>query len=183
MRQALRIRPLPALACGLLLALAGCGGDIARNFGLQRDTPDEFQVTTRAPLAMPPAYMLTPPQPGASRPQEVTPRAAAVGVLAPQAALQAPAGSSAGQQALIQAAGPAAPADIRATVNALSAIDSPRPGFTESLMFWRLPAEPGVIVNPTAEAQRLRENAALGQSNQDGTTTIIMPKSKNIFGF
>ncbi len=174
---------VPALLCGSLLGLTGCGSDIARQFGLSRDAPDEFQVTTRAPLSMPPAYMLTPPQPGATRPQEVSSRSAAASVLVPQAALQPQAGMTPGQQALVRAAGPAAPADIRNTVNALSAIDAPKPGFTDKLMFWKLPPEPGVVVNPTAEAQRLRENAALGQSNQEGTTTIIMPKSKSIFGF
>ncbi len=177
----------PKITSGLLLCtllgLAGCGStDVARNFGFVRDAPDEFQVTTRAPLAMPPAYMLAPPQPGASRPQEVAVRAGA-STLVPQAALQAPAGASAGQQALLAAAGPPAPANIRNTVNALAVADSPEPGMTDKLMFWLLPKEPGVIVDPVAEAKRLRENAALGQGNQDSETTIIKPKRRTIFGF
>ena len=41
----------PLLLLGALL-LSGCGGDdVSRTFGLQRDAPDEFQVTTRAPLS------------------------------------------------------------------------------------------------------------------------------------
>ena len=44
-----------AAAGALLLAAAGCGGDASRTFGFTRDAPDEFQVTTRAPLSMPPA--------------------------------------------------------------------------------------------------------------------------------
>lgn len=166
-----------------LLGLAGCGGgDIARNFGFVRDAPDEFQVTTRAPLSMPPAYMLAPPQPGAVRPQEASTRAG-ISTLSPQAALLPAAGTSAGQQALLNAAGPPAPANIRTTVNALAMADSPEPGMTDKLMFWMLPKEPGVTVDSSAEAQRLRENAALGQGNQDSETVIIKPKRRTIFGF
>ena len=59
---------LAALAA--VVALTGCSGDeLTRNFGLTRDAPDEFTVTTRAPLSMPPNYQLRPPRPGASRPR------------------------------------------------------------------------------------------------------------------
>ncbi len=183
------MRPiLPQVSSGLLfcalLGLAGCGGgsDYARTFGFVRDAPDEFQVMTRAPLAMPPAYMLVPPQPGASGPQELSQRPG-ISTLSPQAALQPAAGSSAGQQALLQAAGPAAPADIRTSINAIASVENPEPGITDKLMFWLLPREPGAIIDATAEAKRLRENAALGQSNQATETVIILPKRKTIFGF
>ena len=168
-----------------LLGLAGCGGgsnDYARTFGFVRDAPDEFQVTTRAPLSMPPAYMLAPPQPGSPGPQELS-RRPGISTLSPQAALQPAPGSSAGQQALLQAAGPAAPADIRSSINAIASAENPEPGITDKLMFWLLPREPGTIIDASAEAKRLRENAALGQSNQATETVIILPKRKTIFGF
>ena len=38
--------------------------------GLEKTSPDEFAVESRAPLEMPPDFDLRPPQPGASRPQE-----------------------------------------------------------------------------------------------------------------
>jgi hypothetical protein len=74
--------PLPIGRCPTVIALAAstamlaaCGGnDLGRTFGLVRDTPDEFTVTTRAPLAMPPSFTLPPPNPGATRPQEVSER-------------------------------------------------------------------------------------------------------------
>lgn len=179
----LHIRATTPLLLAALLGLTGCGSDLARTFGLQRDTPDEFIVTARAPLSMPPSYMINPPRPGASRPQEIGARNATEATLVPQSSLiTAAAGTSAGQQALVQAAGPAAPADIRSRVDAQAAIDSPGPGFTDKLMFWTLPKEPGITVNAEKEAQRLRENAALGQSNEDGETIIIRPKRRNIFG-
>lgn len=172
-----------ALLLAVLPGLAGCGSDVMRSFGLQRDAPDEFVVTARAPLSMPPSYVLRPPQPGASRPQEVQPRNAAEATLVPQAAFAAPAaGTSAGQQALVQEAGPPAPANIRASVDALAAIDAPKPGLTDKILFWFSPAEPGVTVNAAQEAQRLRENAALGRGVDQGETAIIRPRRKSSIG-
>jgi hypothetical protein len=176
-----------AAALALVLSLAACGGEVARQFGIARDAPDEFTVTTRAPLSMPPDMnALPPPQPGASRPQEQTSPQAAEAALAPQTAL-APAaagtaGLSPGQQALLQASGPPAPADIRAKVDEESALDQPGQSVTDWLMFWRQPDQPGVLVDPQKEAQRLRENAALGQSPQLGDTPIIQRKSKSLLG-
>ncbi len=178
----------PLFRAALLLAalpgLAGCGGDVMRTFGLSRDMPDEFVVTTRAPLSMPPNYMLQPPQPGAPRPQELGARNAAEAALVPQAALAGPAagGASAGQQALVSQAGPPAPPDIRTRVNALAAIDAPPPGLTERLMFWTIPAQPGITVNAEQEAQRLRENAALGRGVDEGETGIIRPRRRSLIG-
>lgn len=169
------------LLAGGAAVLAGCSGDeLSRNLGFSRDAPDEFTVTTRAPLAMPPNFALPPPQPGLSRPQEQSERAKAEEALVPQLALGAPpAGSSAGQQALVQQAGPPATADIRAEVDqeAKQQAQSGH-GFFSSLMFWRKPQPPGIVVDPTKEAQRLRENAALGRSQQSGDTPIVQPKTR-----
>jgi hypothetical protein len=69
----------------LPLVLAGCqDGDVSRTFGLNRDAPDEFQVTTQVPLSMPPDFTLRPPRAGAPRPQELTPRQGAEIAMAPQ---------------------------------------------------------------------------------------------------
>ncbi len=160
----------------LLLGLAGCGdSDLSRTFGLTRDTPDEFTVTTRAPLSMPPKYSLRPPKPGASRPKELSARRAAEADLAPQAAFSAqPSGVSSGEQAFLSAAGPPAPANIRQEVNQDFARDTSGDSITDKLMFWRPPKPgPGVAVDPAKEAERLRANAALGQSADQGTTPII----------
>src|SRR5215471_1884808 len=53
--------------CALLLW--GCT-DLRRSIGLEKTSPDEFAVESRAPLTMPPDFELRPPQPGATRPQE-----------------------------------------------------------------------------------------------------------------
>lgn len=51
------------------LLLSGCT-DMKRAIGLEKTSPDEFAVESRAPLTMPPDFDLRPPQPGATRPQE-----------------------------------------------------------------------------------------------------------------
>ncbi len=174
-------RLTPALLiAALLLPLAACGGtdNFARNIGLVRDAPDEFTVTTRAPLSMPPDLTtLPPPTPGASRPQEQSTRDAAAAAITPQAALapQAPASGTPGMQAFLSETGPKAPADIRAEVDRASALERGSPSLTDRLMFWRDPAPPVQSVDAAKEAQRLRANAALGNAPDTGATPIIKP--------
>ena len=89
-----------AAGAAALLLVAGCGGDAARTFGFTRDAPDEFQVTTRAPLSMPPALGELPvPRPGADRPQELTQRQAAEASLVPGSVLNQPGPAGAGREA------------------------------------------------------------------------------------
>jgi hypothetical protein len=64
--------PLLAVAClSVNLLLPGCTG-FERAIGLEKVTPDEFAVESRAPLTVPPEFDLRPPQPGAPRPQEAS---------------------------------------------------------------------------------------------------------------
>jgi hypothetical protein len=180
--------PLPIGRCPTVIALAAstamlaaCGGnDLGRTFGFVRDTPDEFTVTTRAPLAMPPSFTLPPPNPGATRPQEVSERTQAELALVPQMALGTPAegSSSAGQQALVQAAGPPATPAIRTEVDQEAKLDRPSQGIGDKILFWRKSAQPGIVVDPEKEAQRLRENSALGQSQETGDTPIVQPRKR-----
>jgi hypothetical protein len=159
------------------VSLGGCSSEVERTFGLTRDAPDEFTVTTRAPLSQPPEYTLAPPRPGAARAQELTPQQAAEAALAPDTALGTPGGpDTAGQQALLAQSGPPAPPDIRDRINAEQQLDVPRQGLSEKLMFWKATPEPGTTLDPSRESQRLREDAALGQAPTVGETPIIQPK-------
>jgi hypothetical protein len=164
--------------------LAACGGsDLSRGFGLTRDAPDEFTVTTRAPLSMPPDYALRPPQPGASRPQEVSISQSAQATVAGGSVLAAPVagGDSPGQDALLSAAGQPAPGDIRAKVDSEFAASAGDHSLAETLLFWQTPPKPGVVVDPTQEAARLHENAALGKPPDAGDTPVIQRKTTSIF--
>jgi hypothetical protein len=180
------MKPNLVLRCagiGAVLVLAGCGGsdDLSRTFGLTRDAPDEFTVTTRAPLSMPPDYRLRPPEPGAPRPQEQSTTQTAQVTIAGADALAAPAApaDSPGEEALLAAAGSPPPADIRDLVNAEAAKAASNRSLTDELLFWKSPPPPGVAVDPQKEAERLRTNAALGQSPDTGETPIIQKKNRN----
>jgi hypothetical protein len=168
---------------GALVLLSGCSTDkLARTFGLTRDAPDEYTVTTRAPLSMPPDYNLRPPRPGAPRPQEQTEQQQAEAALVPDLSLNAPAGGdSPGQAALIQQAGPAAPADIRRTVDQEARTDAANDGFVDKLLYWRKPDTYGAEVDATKESQRLRQNAALGEAPNVGETPVIQQKKEGWF--
>ena len=50
--------------CICASALSGCDS-LRRAAGLQKKSPDEFAVTTKAPLVIPPDFNLRPPTPGA----------------------------------------------------------------------------------------------------------------------
>jgi hypothetical protein len=177
----------PALLLGaasLLLSACGSDSNLARNFGFVRDAPDEFTVTTQAPLSMPPDYALRPPRPGAARPQTRSEREAAAEALDPQLALAAPGaaagGLTPGQQALIAQAGPPAPANVRGQVDRQAASGQPSQGFIDRLMFWRSPPQPGEVVDARQETERLRRDAALGKSPATGPTPIIRNKPKGL---
>jgi hypothetical protein len=173
-----RHRHLPLAVATLALGLLqGCGNDTARTFGFTRDAPDEFQVTTRAPLSLPPSLGELPvPRPGAVRPQELSPRAAAESTLSPGAALAsgAPARPSAAEAALLTQAGRPVGPDIRRRVDEESLkLDSPDRSLVDRLIFWKEPEKPGVALDSRRESQRLRENAALGRESTEGETPII----------
>lgn len=59
------------------LALGACSNgaaELRENLGLNKQTPDEFAVLTRAPLEMPSSMTLPQPSPGLARPQEEKPQ-------------------------------------------------------------------------------------------------------------
>jgi Protein of unknown function (DUF3035) len=128
------MRYLPVLS---VLLLAACSDDsMTRNFSLSRDNAPETIASTQMPLSVPPQLAMRPTRPGAMVPQQGDTQPAAE-----QAA------GSAGQNALVEAAGPAAPSDIRNTINENSGLVYPGPGFVDRLMAWTpLPGYTPVIV-------------------------------------
>jgi hypothetical protein len=180
-----RSRRLALTAAILLggLAISGCG-DTRKALGFDKNKPDEFKIVNRAPLSLPPDYALRPPQPGASRPQEQTvpeqARQVLIGASGTAARPAAPAGVSAGEAALLAKAG-ATRSDprIREMVDrdSVTVADADRT-FLDRIVFWKKPDPPGTVVDPQAEAQRLRENQALGKPVTDGDTPIIRRRKK-----
>jgi DUF3035 family protein len=171
----------------MLSALGACD-TIRKVAGVDKTPPDEFTVISRAPLDLPPDFSLRPPQAGALRPQETTPtqvarqtvfRAGEKGDAATIAALSV-GGRSSGEVALLKQAGVgSSDPNIRQIVNQENSklLESDR-SFTDRLVFWKDPEQPGTIVDPTKEAQRLRQNASSGKAITEGETPIIERKKK-----
>jgi len=204
-----RILVLTAFGAAAVAALGGCSGT-RQALGLEkRAAPDEFQVTARQPLALPPNYQLRPPQPGAAPLEspvteqakqtvfgrETVPTQARAAVpVGTRNAVAAPtlAGApatpgferrSAGEQALLSRAGASnADPNIRILVDRDSQqLADANKTLVDDLLFWRKPKEPGVIIDADKEAERLKQNAAAGKAATDGDTPTIKRKSRGIF--
>ena len=155
----------PLLLVGGCVMLSGCSGtDAARAFGLERSMPDEYTVTTRAPLSMPTSDELDKPtHNGDERRQDESERLQALETPSPDVALRGTNGdTSEGQTILVNEA--AAASDTVDTGELTSSGSS----FVEQLMFWR--GRSGTVVDAKAENRRLKTNAALGKSPTKGAT-------------
>jgi hypothetical protein len=168
-----------------VLFLAGCS-ETRRVIGLDKTPPDEFTIVSRAPLAMPPDYALRPPQPGAPRPQDLTPRQQARQTVfraggEQQASLATPRGgrSEAEMAFLGHAHAGQADPNIRALVNEENSrlVEAER-SFVDRLVFWRKAEPPGTVVDAQKEQQRLRENVALGKPVNEGEVPTIQRKKR-----
>src|SRR5579883_3490844 len=156
--------------------------------GLDREPPDEFTVVARAPLAMPPDYALRPPRAGALRPQDTTPTEVARNTVFRTAADYKEAADppivqgdrSNGEVALLKkvGAGSADPNIRKILAQENSRLLESDRTFVDRLLFWRKPDEPGVVIDPEKEAQRLRQNFAEGKPPTEGETPIIERKRK-----
>lgn len=156
------------VAASIGLALVGCSGsDVVRSFGMKRPMPDEYTVTTRAPLSMPPSEKLVlPGAANANRPDE-SPRMQALETLAPDVALHPLDGSpSAGQSALVSDVSKAAHSPNN------SELGDSDTGFVDSLMFWQ-GGRAGDVVDGDSENQRIQHNSALGQPLDHGATPTM----------
>ncbi|MGD1933469.1 MAG: DUF3035 domain-containing protein [Candidatus Phaeomarinobacter sp.] len=162
--------------------LAGCGGGLDDALGLGKNPPDEFAIVTKAPLAIPPDYSLRPPVPGAPNRQARSAQEIAAAALysGRPTVGSAPtlSGGTAGENALIASAGAenASPEVRRLIENEYrSRIDADRT-FADRIIFWQDRGPQPIPVDAQAEAQRLRQNDALGQPVTEGETPRIEPK-------
>ncbi|MCW2236046.1 hypothetical protein M2351_000609 [Azospirillum canadense] len=184
--SALRRSRAPMLGLALVaLALAGCS-DVRRSIGLDRQSPDEFSVVSRAPLTLPPSMSnLPPPRPGAPRPQDATATSvAAASVFGGTSRALATAGGgakSAGENALIAQAGaksgiePGIRNKVDQETTQLIVADK---HWIDTLLFWQTQEQPFSVVDPKKESQRLREAQAQGKALNDGVTPTIERKRK-----
>ena len=171
-----------SLAVTALAGLSACSGEqLERSFGLSRNSPDEFAVTTQPPLSLPPSERLPTPTPGAPRPQLADQRSQALETLAPDVAIKGDAAaSSPGQQAML-AQGGTDPSLGRAGVN--GELDSPDRSFVDGIMFWKPPVGANPLVDAPKESRRLQDAAQQGASPTSGATPVQpAPKKSSVLG-
>jgi hypothetical protein len=162
MRWALLRTPLVLAPLVLApLALTGCNNGTMQTLGLQRDPPDEFQVTTQPVLAVP---------------QQ------AEDAMLGGAALEGGAPSTAGDETFLHQAGPPPPPGIRRDLNTLAARDARSQTLGNRINPFGLNVAKPALVDASAERQRLQKNAALGLSPAAGSTPIVKPKSNGPLG-
>jgi hypothetical protein len=162
------------------ITIAGCQ-KTKEQFDFSKKPPDEFAVVKRAPLEMPPDFSLPAPKPGAPRPQELSATDMARSAVLGEDAIKQTAsqnGVSQGEAVLLQRTGAAnASPAIRAKVDAETAeiIKDETPGI-DKLKKWvgENPAEPATeVVDPVAEANRIKQNKAQGRPVTYGKTPEI----------
>lgn len=176
-----------ALLAGVAIVAAGVSGcqGMKKQLGLAKSAPDEFAVVRNAPLTIPPDFSLRPPRPGAARPQEAPIREQAEddvfrAARAATATIEQGPVESQGESVLLQKAGAVdTDPDIRQIIDReYSDFAREQDGFVDWVMFWRDEEALGTIVDAEAEAQRLKENAALGRAATEGETPTIQRREK-----
>ena len=178
---------LVGVALTLALCLPGLSGcsSLSSALGMSKTPPDEFAVVTKAPLVLPPDYTLRPPQPGAQRPQELRPSEAAQAAVFSAPGSRSSVSYSPSEETLLAATGGdhADPAIRKVITEETTALLQKDRSFADNILFWRGSdnAEAlGTPVNASAEAQRIRETMAKGET-LDGADAPTISKSGGIF--
>jgi len=163
MRKTMIARMAPVLFCAA--ALAGCS-TLRESAGLTKTSPDEFAVTTKAPLVIPPGFNLMPPTPGAAplnTPDSGTAAQSALfGGDAATVAANIPGNYSAAERMLLANAGvnradPTIRQRLQADRNNMQSAD---PDFTARLLGAPAQANTSAPINADAEVERRRGAAA-----------------------
>lgn len=146
-------------------------------FDFSKKPPDEFAVTTRAPLEMPPDYNLRPPRPGAQRPQEETPiqeaKQAVFGMESTEKKVEAEP-MTGGEAILLQKSNVAdIDPNIRDKVDQETAEIVKKETPTVDRLLGKVGKKvdaPATVVDPVKETERIIQNKETGKPVTDGET-------------
>jgi hypothetical protein len=157
-------------------ALSGCDS-MRRAAGLNKKSPDEFAVTTKAPLVIPPDFNLRPPLPGAPPTNTLDPSANAELALFsrtadPQTVAAGMRGNYTQGERMFLANAKAGTADpgIRARLNAdqRAAIQNADRSFTDRILSTPATADTGKPVNADAEVNKGRKTTTPKKEGSGG---------------
>ncbi len=163
-----------------LLLLSGCG-TVRDQLGLEKESPDEFAVITRAPLEFPDRMVLVKPQPGLQRPQEKqtieAAKEAVFGSVVTAAGSDRTKRKSDAEHVLLKRAGADdAVKDIRSLVNQETAEleDRNKPVVEKLIGLGSDKTVPSAtVVDPTAEFERIKKAQQGGETiTGDGSAMV-----------
>ena len=174
------LRVAAAMAVSALaLSLGACSG-FKEAVGATKQSPDEFAIQTRAPLAVPPDFSLKAPQPGAPRPQD-----ADVSLRAQQTLLgNAPARpATEGETALLAQAG-TEKADPKIRGELMSEqrnrrAEVARYSYADAILFWQSsPKDNGQPLDASEEAKRISSEGIVNAQATTGGEATPAPEPK-----
>jgi hypothetical protein len=156
-------------------ALSGCGS-LRRAAGLEKKSPDEFAVTTKAPLVIPPDFNLRPPTPGAppsnTRDPSTNAETALFGSADPQTVANGNRGNYTPGEKLLLANAKAQNSDptIRARLNAdqRAAVQNADRSFTDRILSTAATRDTGKPVNADAEVAKGSKTATPKKKESGG---------------
>ena len=159
----------------ITLPLSGCS-NVKSSLGLEKESPDEFAVITRAPLEMPSGLVLPPPMLGAPRPQEQATIEQAKETIFGATKVKNSIASSAEENLLQKAGTENIETGIRKTVNeeTQSLQNRNKPTLEKMLNIARGDKTPSAtVVDAKKELERIQKNQKEGKSITDGKTPTI----------
>jgi len=163
------------LALGLcVMALTACE-DLRKAAGLNKKSPDEFAVTTKAPLVIPPDFNLRPPTPGAPPANSLDPSSSAEAALFnntdPQTVANGMRGNFTPGEKLLLANAKVQVADpgIRARLNAdqRASVQNADRSFTDRILSTSVTPNDGKPVNADAEISKGGKKTAGSTKKKD----------------
>ena len=158
------------------VALAGCE-DLRKAAGLNKKSPDEFAVTTKAPLVIPPDFNLRPPMPGAPPANALDPSSNAEAALFssntdPQTVANGMRGNFTPGEKLLLANAKVQNSDaaIRARLNAdqRAAIQNADRSFTDRVLMTAATPDTGKPVNADAEISKGKKTTTTKKEESGG---------------
>jgi len=175
-----------AAIVALGMATSACSS-FSRALGMEKVSPDEFAIVTKAPLVIPPEYNLRPPAPGTVREDLVQPQERAQAALfGPDATPVADGVVTAGEYALLTntGVGDSDPQIRNVLASEASSLTQKDRGFTDRILFWQGAGAPSgydtTVIDAAAENERIRNSQATGEPVTSGVEPTIV-KDRGIF--